>query len=956
MNRLTAAVILFLSMSVALQAEVGDDFFEKKIRPVLATHCYECHSAAAGKAKGGLYLDTRAGIRKGGESGPAVVPENADEGTLLGALTHETFEMPPDKKLPQHIVDDFRKWIELGAPDPREGGVVPTVASGIDFDEAREFWAFQPPQAGATPEVQNRDWPLNDIDHYVLHELEKAGLAPASDASRRALIRRLSFDLTGLPPSPEQTQEFVDDESPLAVEHLVDRLLASPQFGEHWGRHWLDVARYADSNGGDINLTYPNAWRYRDYVINAFNNDKPFNEFVREQIAGDLLPATDDAQRAEQLIASGYLVVGPKMLSERDKEKLHMDVVDEQLDSIGKTFMGLTLGCARCHDHKFDPIPTHDYYALAGILRSTVTVEGIRMNNVNVSGWIERPLPIEPEHAKALEDHKTAVAETEKQIAELKKLLGTKSKEKGDVTVDSLVGIVLDNDNAELVGEWKSSSLTFPFVGAGYIHDNRESKGEKRATYRPQIETAGEYEVRISYSPGGGREKEVPVRIVHRDGTAELKLNQEEKPTLGGVFKVLGRFPFDAGMEGRVEIETTGTSNFVILDAVQFVPVEQLVESPELVFKEQQDPKLIEDVKEKREQLAALEKDLAELKKSAPPPAPMAMAASDREDVGDCEICIRGEPHNRGKAVPRGFLTIAPPTEPVSVSVETSGRVELANYLASESNPLTARVTVNRVWAHLFGNGLVGSVDNFGTLGERPSHPELLDHLAVQFMADNWSTKKLIRSIVLSRTYQLSTEFNAEAAEFDPDNRLLWRHSRRRLGAESIRDAMLQISGSLDLTPGGSAVSGLGETAVANNQGEKKGELKGDTGQRRTIYQPIIRNDLPDYLTIFNFADPEVCTGQRSETTVPAQALWMLNSEFVRQQAQRIAEALPSGEGVAPGEQVDQLYLQILGRPATTEETERARVFISEANSNQMDGWAQLAQAMLASSEFRFVD
>ncbi|MCA9033353.1 MAG: DUF1553 domain-containing protein, partial [Planctomycetaceae bacterium] len=257
----------------------------------------------------------------------------------------------------------------------------------------------------------------------------------------------------------------------------------------------------------------------------------------------------------------------------------------------------------------------------------------------------------------------------------------------------------------------------------------------------------------------------MPVRIVHRDGATELKLNQEEKPTLGGVFKVLGRFPFDAGSEGRVEIETTGTSNFVILDAVQFVPVSALTESPELVFKEQQDPTLIEDVKEKRDQLAALEKSLAELKKSAPPPAPMAMAASDREDVGDCEICIRGEPHNRGKEVPRGFLTVAPPTEPISVSVETSGRVELADYLASESNPLTARVTVNRVWAHLFGTGLVASVDNFGTLGERPSHPELLDHLAVQFMSDNWSTKKLIRSIVLSRTYQLSTEFNAGAAE-----------------------------------------------------------------------------------------------------------------------------------------------------------------------------------------------
>ncbi|MCA9006322.1 MAG: DUF1553 domain-containing protein, partial [Planctomycetaceae bacterium] len=333
------------------------------------------------------FLDSRAGMQQGGESGPAVVPHRVDESLIVEALRYESFEMPPKQRLPEEIVNNFVKWIEMGAPDPRDGEVPKSPEVAFDLSAAREFWAFQPPRKHTPPAPESR-WAKCEIDQFVEHELHAQGLGPSPQADRRTLIRRWSYDLTGLPPSVEEVEAFVIDESPDAFEKVVDRMLASQQYGEHWGRHWLDVARYADSNGGDINLTFHNAWRYRNYVVNAFNSDKPFDEFVREQLAGDLMEASDPAQQAEQLIASGYLVIGPKMLSERDKEKLMMDVVDEQLDSIGRTFLGLTLGCARCHDHKFDPIPTADYYALAGILKSTKTMENLGV----VAAWHEYTL------------------------------------------------------------------------------------------------------------------------------------------------------------------------------------------------------------------------------------------------------------------------------------------------------------------------------------------------------------------------------------------------------------------------------------------------------------------------------------------------------------------------------------------------------------------------------------
>jgi hypothetical protein len=894
--------------------------------------------------------------------------------------------MPPKKRLPKAVVDDFVKWITLGAPDPRDGKPVSKAQSSIDLTEARRFWAFQPPKAHQPPAVKARDWAKTDIDRFILARLEQQGLTPANDADRRTLIRRVTFDLTGLPPAPKDVAAFLADDSHNAFAKVVDRLLASPQFGEHWGRHWLDVARYADSNGGDINLTFPNAWRYRDYVINAFNTDKPFNRFIVEQIAGDLMsrpgggsrirensagrseraefsrillrgsaslrpaPATR-ARIAEQLIASGFLLIGPKMLSERDKEKLRMDLVDEQLDSIGRAFLGLTLGCARCHDHKFDPIPTRDYYALAGILRSTKGVQGIRMNNVNVSGWIERPLPMPPERERQLAAYNAKVAELTKQIAALKRKLGKPAGTGGIVAAKDLPGIVVDDVAAKRVGDWKPSTFTKRYVGKGYVHDDKTGKGEKSITFTPDIPKTGLYEVRLSYTGGNGRAKNVPVTIRSADGEKTILLDQSKQPRIGGLFHSLGRFRFAKGTGGSVTISNKGTSGHVIADAVQFVVADAAGIRAD-AGSVRHDPST--------KQLAALERQLAALKKTAPPPAPMAMSVEDREQPADWFICVRGEPHKHGRKVPRGFLSVMPNHAKFSVDAKQSGRLELARWIADEKNPLTARVAVNRAWHHLFGVGIVRSVDNFGKLGDRPSHPALLDRLAVDFVADGWSMKRLVRRIVLSRTYQLSSVHDARNAAADPRNRRLWRHNRRRLPAEAIRDAILSASGRLSLKTGGSSVAGLGEQAIANNLKDKTGDLKSDA-MRRSVYLPLIRNDLPDFLTVFDFADPDVVVGARAVTTVPAQALLMLNSRFVRDEAQRVAERVFREEPRDDERRLNRVYELTLGRLPTKAESARVFRYLDGLSSSgerekTVAAWASFCHALLASTEFRFVE
>jgi hypothetical protein len=674
--------------------------------------------------------------------------------------------------------------------------VLPAQARGrVDLEAGRKRWAFQAPQRHPAPAVKDAAWPKGIIDRFLLARLEAAGLRPGPDANRAVLLRRVTLDLIGLPPTPEEADAFLADRSPGAFERLVDRLLASPHFGERWGRHWLDVARYADSNGKDENLTFHEAWRYRDYVIACFNEDRPFDRFVREQLAGDLLPAADPAKRDEQLVATGFMVVGPKVLFDRDPVRRKMDVVDEQIDTVGRAFLGLTLGCARCHDHKHDPVPTADYYALAGIFASTRTLDGIKENNPLVSGWMLRPLGADGDRLRAA------------QLAHLRRL------------------------------EEASEGL-------------RKARADLLDLEAP------------SDAPGAATRRNT-ARVTDLDG------------------------------------------------------------------------------------------ETRRLQATAPPAPALAMAVRDEDRPDDAYINIRGNPHAPGPRVSRGFLQVVQTTNPPNVPADRSGRLELAAWLTAPDHPLTARVFVNRVWMYLFGQGLVRSVDNFGAQGEPPTHAELLDDLAVRFMEDGWSVKRLVRMLVLSRAYQMDGAEDAAAVRMDPENRLLWRANRRRLEAEVLRDTMLCVSGQLDRRMGGSAVSALGEFATNNNG---KGGLNTDEIRRRSVYLPVLRGGLPPLFEVFDFADPDVSTGKRNATTVPTQALYLMNSPFVMEQARKAARRLLAEAG-DDGDRLTLLYRRALCRVPTPGEREAVLRFLREPSSmSELAAWASVCQAVCGCGELRFVE
>lgn len=933
-----AVMVLMSAESQAQDAVRNADFFESKIRPVLIEHCYSCHAANSDEIKGGLLLDSAAAVLQGGDSGPALVPGKPDASLLIEALRYDGLEMPPAGKLPEQIVRDFEKWVAMGAPDPRETASSDSShpsRSSVSIEDGRQFWAFRPVQDQPLPKLPDQQSGTT-IDAFVNAGLTSAGLEAVANADRVTLIRRLYFDLTGLPPDAAELSAALADTSDNAVETLVDRLLNSAQFGVHWGRHWLDVARYADSNGGDFNATFHNAWKYRNYVIEAFNSDMPFDQFVQEQIAGDLLPCDEDAQRTRQLIATGFLMVGTKMLSERDKDKLTMDTVDEQISTIGSAVMGLTLGCARCHDHKFDPIPTRDYYALAGIFRSTQTLKG--ESQKYVSTWQRTSLPTEPEHIARVKAWEDRQQEINSALTKAKKHLKTLEQRR---TVDTRLQV--DDADAVRVGQWTASTLTPGFVGAGYIHDNNEGKGVKSVEFAWTPPRTAKFEVQVTYNHGPTRAATVPVQIRHADGETNVVLDQTKPPEVNGRFTVVGRFPFRDDSPASVSISNAGTKGFVIVDAVRFVELDDAGKVVTTPMTEADGPGKAE-LEAARQKITSLESEARQLKKDTPTPLPMAIAATDLPSVSNCEICIRGEHRNRGPEVPRGFLQVAEFESQPVVAEDESGRRQLAEWLTSPRHPLTARVIVNRIWQHLLGEGIVRTVDNFGRLGERPTHPELLDHLACRFVTDaddttalgspglGWSVKALVREIVLTKTYQRSSAHSDRAWQTDPDNRLLWKANRRRISAESLRDAILKISGQLDLSPGGSPVEGLGTLVSTNDANAEEYERQQSIG--RSVYLPIIRNELPPILTAFDFADPDLVVGKRPVTSVPAQALLLLNSPFIMDSAERTAEELCRDTSLHPGLVIRRTYTAVLCREPTEHEVKRAMNFLGVTDTN----------------------
>ena len=794
--------LIALGQADAINANTkGIEFFEKNIRPVLANNCYQCHSADARNLKGGLFLDSKQGILNGGDSGPAIIPGNPGESRLLAAINHAgKLKMPPKRKLGDRVIANFSEWIAMGAPDPRVADDGNPVKNEIDLEAGRKFWSFIPPTKSQAPPVKNAAWPRGEIDQFVLAKLEENNLIATRDATRRELIRRIHFDLTGLPPKPGEISDFLNDPSKDAFEKVVDRLLRSPHFGEHWGRHWLDVARYSESNGMERNYTYPHAWRYRDYVIRSFNRDKPFKQFIREQIAGDLLGRGKRKPTDDELIATGFLALGPKPLNQGNKALFKLDVVDEQIDATTRAFLGLTVSCARCHDHKFDPIPTKDYYAMAGIFRSTDAQYG------TING-------------------------------------------QGNRQPSKLLTIVGDDKNR-----------------AQKIRDH-EFKLEQE--------------------------------------NAKLLLMQEENRELRALKKKA-----NANQKARMR-------------------------------------RLNRDIRDARANIKNLEEQA--------PAANFAMGVKDGR-VADARVLIRGEIRNQGPLVKRGFPQVLDHVKAYPIGPKSSGRIQLASWLTQADNPLTARVMVNRVWHHLFGAGIVRTVDNFGATGERPSHPELLDHLAVKFTENNWSVKSIIREIVLSRTYQLSSELVEGNLKDDPNNRFLWRMNHKRLSAESLRDAMLATSGRLNPQPAvGSKITKIGDVIAARamrqlSQGQR------NTNQR-SVYLPIMRNSLPEMMRIFDAAEPSLIVGKRNETTVPTQALYLMNSPFVSSQAAAMARRIMN-RTQQPDEGIHLAYELAFARDATDDEVSKAQKFLSDLSEEKdtPGQWAVFCQALLASAEFRYIN
>jgi hypothetical protein len=799
-------------------------FFESKIRPVLVDSCYECHSKKTGKNEGGLTLDTRVGLRQGGNSGAGVAANKLDESWIWKFITHDDPDsrMPPDSSLPDRVIADFQTWIEMGAPDPRDDRLPSIVNSSIDIAAGREFWSFQRPRKVAVPTVAEGAWSKTVVDRFVREKLNADELEPSPPAEASTLLRRLHFDLVGLPPSPADVARFQSTwrrGSQQAIEPEVDRLLGSEHFGERWGRHWLDVARYAESNGKQSNLAYPQAWKYRDYVINSFNEDKPFNRFVQEQIAGDLLPSRSAAGRREGIIATGFLAIGPKPLREKSSRQFTMDMVDEQINATTQAILGLTVACSRCHDHKTDPIPTADYYALAGIFLSSKTRYGTFGGGHDNNRSELIVLPASRNSGERLSARE--IAETKQRLSEIESQLRN-----------------FRNDKRAKAGNKKDAT--------------GDSTSEKESRRRS------------------------PKRLREEQNLLEAKLGAVDSR---GVVKEYG------------------------------------------------------------------------------------MGMQERDVLVNASILIRGEVDSPAQQVRRGFIQILNHI-PYQVPNNSSGRRELAQWLTSERNPLTARVMVNRVWDKLFGRGLVSSTNNFGKTGVAPTHPELLDYLAVKFMDDGWSVKSLIRSLVLTRTYQSSSQFNAANYDRDPDNELLWRAAPRRLDAEAIRDAMIAVSGQLDRKrPTGSRVHDLGDDDLG-----RKGSpnLMIDLPHVRSIYLPAVRDSMPELIRLFDGADSNVVTGHRDASNVAGQALYLMNSPFVVEQADAFAKELQQRQGTA-SDRIRFAFLRAFGRPPTDGELQATNRFFQqfvpaatqETGNRGEAEWmclTSVCQGLLTSAEFRFLN
>lgn len=895
------------------------EFFEKSIRPILVQHCFSCHSRK--EPKGGLVLDTPEGLKQGGDTGPVIVPKQPDKSLLIEAVRYKNtdLQMPPKNRLSAAEVAALERWVARGAVDPRppttSTGATSSASAptGMSIDEGRAFWSFKSVGNPSVPEPKQADWVRTPIDAFVLARLEANGLSPAPEADKRTLLRRVTFNLTGLPPTRAEIADFLADKSPNAWETVIERLLASPSYGVRWGRHWLDVARYADSNGLDENLAFGNAWRYRDYVVQAFNSDKPFDRFLVEQLAGDQIAEPS----VESRTATGFLVLGAKVLAEPDREKLEMDTIDEQLDTIGKAFLGMTLGCVRCHDHKFDPLKQTDYYGLATIFKGTQTFAAT--NTGAIKHWNEFPFgtPDEAERLKAVDA----------EIAEKKKLAST--------------------FKSEAIAKIRTAARK---RGADYL--------ALAARLAPEVPLTviAELAERDGLHPHILHHCRLHAQY-HRDDpffARWYELKAEEKfDEIGSHYRAL----FERVEQALAEARKTDPKASKIADAE--------LEAARVALNDPSGFLAIPAKVENAFDAATLAEynrlaDAARIVESQAPDVSSAMAVADGKVVERMAIHVRGNHRSHGAEVARSFpaVMLAANSKP-ELSPNRSGRLELAEWLVRPEHPLTARVYVNRLWRWHFGVGIVESTENFGKLGSPPSHPELLDWLAKRLVDSGWSTKQMHRLILSSSVYRMAASHPQERAHaaVDPENRLLWKARLQRLDAEQIRDSVLAVTDRLDPTLGGKSIPLRNRQFVFDHTSID--HTKYDS-LRRAIYLPVVRNNLYSLFEQFDFPDPTMPTGSRNATVVAPQALLMLNADLVLDSANAWAHRLLAVDRT-DAERVRLAYEQAYGRPPRADEVARAVNFVEDvvrkrpSDHARADAWSLLCQSLLASNEFIYL-
>jgi hypothetical protein len=941
--------LCLLSLAVSLSAAPAPkltpaqtDFFEKKIRPVLVKDCYKCHSAEGGRIKGGLRVDTRDGLLKGGDSGPAIVPGNPDSSLLIRAIRYRdrNLQMPPDeKKLPAAQIADLEAWVRMGAPDPRADAPNKYGAAPTD---PKQHWSFQPIFKPIIPDFR-KDWtPLarNAIDHYVFATLEAKQLAPSPRADKVTLIRRATFNLTGLPPTLQEVDDFVADESEKAFEKVIDRLLASPRYGERWGRHWLDVARYGDTTGRRNNnrgeTRYLHSHTYRDWAIKAFNDDMPFDRFAKLQIAADRLveeaeskvqsakskvadassnkspdsrPSTFNSQPSRSdLAALGFITLGPRLNNNAD------DLIDDRIDVVMKGFQALSVTCARCHDHKFDPIPTKDYYALHGVFASsTEPREGVELPS-------SKDTPEFKEFQKALAEAEAALRNFED---------GLRGRARGELVarISDYLKALYDFSqptNSASLGQFMQRRNLLPAVAAGW----KDALDKAKTEHHPVLSVWHEF---AALSPTNFLKSATPVALRLRSGGGDtakpvnpLVARALSSPpgSIAVVATNMARLFADANTrwaqvasQHAARARSAGTNAPPAPTGLPEAPQEEIRRviydpaSPAYLFTEEKveaSLRRIRDmgnVRTEQQRLAGVVDNLRTSHPGAPPRAVVLMDGQPR----DSYVFIKGNRGSRGPNVPRQFLEIlsGENREPFR---DGSGRLELAKEIASPDNPLTARVMVNRVWLHQFGEGIVRTPNDFGLRAEPPTHPELLDYLAWQFMENGWSVKKLQKLIMMSHAWQQSSEDNPRFAQVDPENRWLWQQNGRRLEFEALRDTILHIGGKLNFQMGG--------------PGERldRPDSDGEYSDRRSVYGLVDRANLPNMLGAFDFANPDISTGQRNHTIVPQQALFMMNSPLVIEQARHTVQRGDLKSLPTDADRVKMLYRLIYSRPPTDTE------------------------------------